>query len=265
MGTIAERFQGQNCEHVILWESLPSLWLSWCCGIWQELHICLDLRDWCGIRDRQCHGLRMMVSVRVTAELQIVIFSLPPLWASGWANTIGIPTKYKLYLYYPLIQTSPSAYSAQPPWGTSCWLTYSNSEDKGDHWAAIILDFEYSADWYGDSFRQRPVEEVTLVLASHHTGVKFVYQRLKISPQKDGYSCSLLGTNMLFQFYVPDAYPLFDVVSKRYARKKSSTQGQIFQLRPPDPPLLYVVRDSHALGGKFPHLVVCFWILEFSL
>jgi hypothetical protein len=84
----------------------------------------------------------------------------------------------------------------------------------GDHWVAIALDFEHSVVWYGDSFGQRPVEEVTLVLnwwTFHHTGIKFVYWTLKISPQKDGYSCGLLGTNTLFHFYLPDAYPLIDV------------------------------------------------------
>ena len=79
---------------------------------------------------------------------------------------------------------------------------------------AITLDFENSAIWYGDSFGWRPVDEVTSVLdwwTFHHTCVKFVYWTLKISPQKDGYSCSLLGTNALFHFYLPEAYPLIDV------------------------------------------------------
>ena len=59
-------------------------------------------------------------------------------------------------------------------------------------------------------------------------------------------------------------------LQQEVCKKMSSTQGQIFQLRPMGPSrppplhLLYVVRDSHAPGGKFPHLVVCFWILEFS-
>jgi len=34
----------------------------------------------------------------------------------------------------------------------------------GDHWVAIAIDFELSLVWYGDSFGQRPVEEVTSVL-----------------------------------------------------------------------------------------------------
>ena len=42
-------------------------------------------------------------SVRITATLQIMIFGLPPLWALGWANVMGISTKYKLYLYCNLL------------------------------------------------------------------------------------------------------------------------------------------------------------------
>ena len=55
----------------------------------------------------------------------------------------------------------------------------------------------------------------------------------------------------------------FGANGKRYARKKFSTQGRIFELRPLDPPPSYVVVSSHALGGKFPHLAVHFQIFEF--
>lgn len=84
----------------------------------------------------------------------------------------------------------------------------------GDHWVAIALDFEESLIWYGDSFGQDAVEEVTSVLdwwTFHHTGQKFEYRKLKISSQKDGFSCGLLGPNALFHFYLPDLYPLIDV------------------------------------------------------
>jgi hypothetical protein len=59
----------------------------------------------------------------------------------------------------------------------------------GDHWVAIALDFEHSVIWYGDSFGQRPVKEVTSVLdwwTFHHTGNKFIYCMLKITAPKDG-------------------------------------------------------------------------------
>jgi hypothetical protein len=84
----------------------------------------------------------------------------------------------------------------------------------GNHWVAIALDFQRSVIWYGDSFGHRPVEEVTQVLdwwTFHHTGDKFIYRTLKITAQKDGYSCGLLGTNALGHFYRPDTYPLIDV------------------------------------------------------
>jgi hypothetical protein len=84
----------------------------------------------------------------------------------------------------------------------------------GDHWVAIALDFEESLIWYGDSFRQKPVEEVTSVVnwwTFHHTGRNFTYRMLKISSQNDGFSCGLLGPNALFHFYLPDKYPLVDV------------------------------------------------------
>ena len=57
--------------------------------------------------------------VIIIAAQQIVIFVLCPLWPSGWANVMGIPTKYELYLYSLLIWISLSACSAQPPQGTS--------------------------------------------------------------------------------------------------------------------------------------------------
>jgi len=51
---------------------------------------------------------------------------------------------------------------------------------------------------------------------------------------------------------------------KRYARNRSSTQGQIFELRPPDPSplplLLYAVHNSHELCGKYLFLAVCILI-----
>jgi len=59
------------------------------------------------------------------------------------------------------------------------------------------------------------------------------------------------------------------ISGKRYARNKSSTQGQIFKLRPLDPLLLYAVYNFHDLCGKYPFLAVCFQIYfilrDFSL
>ncbi|KIM89787.1 hypothetical protein PILCRDRAFT_49180, partial [Piloderma croceum F 1598] len=84
----------------------------------------------------------------------------------------------------------------------------------GDHWVSITLDFEESLIWYGDSFGQDAAEEVTSVVewwTFHHTGRKIGSRKLKISSQKDGFSCGLLGPNALFHFYLPDLYPLIDV------------------------------------------------------
>jgi hypothetical protein len=86
----------------------------------------------------------------------------------------------------------------------------------GDHWVAIALDFEQSLVWYGDSFGQKPVEEVTSVLdwwTFHHTGWKFAYRNMKISTQTDGFSCGLLGSNALAHFYLPETHPLIDVAT----------------------------------------------------
>jgi len=87
---------------------------------------------------------------------------------------------------------------------------------EGDHWVAITLDFEKSLVWYGDSFGQKPVKEVTSVInwwTFHHTGVKFSYHNLKTTLQKDGFSCGLLGPNALGHFYWPEKYPLIDVAN----------------------------------------------------
>jgi hypothetical protein len=93
----------------------------------------------------------------------------------------------------------------------------------GDHWVAIALEFEGSLIWYGDSFGHDAVEEVTSVMdwwTFHHTGRKFGYRKLKISSQKDGFSCGLLGPNALFHFYLPDLYPLIDVAKVDAERAK---------------------------------------------
>ena len=86
----------------------------------------------------------------------------------------------------------------------------------GDHWVAIALDFKQSLVWYGDSFGRKPVKEVTSVInwwTFHHTGCQFTYQNLKISSQADGFSCGLLGTNVLGHFYWPEKYPLINVAT----------------------------------------------------
>jgi hypothetical protein len=83
----------------------------------------------------------------------------------------------------------------------------------GDHWVAIALDFAQSVVWYGDSFGQEPVDEVTSVInwwTHHHTGYEFLYRKLKIASQKDGFSCGLIGPNALGHFYLPETYPLIN-------------------------------------------------------
>jgi hypothetical protein len=85
---------------------------------------------------------------------------------------------------------------------------------NGDHWVAIALDFKNSLIWYGDSFGKAAVEDVTSVInwwTFHHTGREFAYRQMKVSAQKDGFSCGLLGINGLGHFYMPERYPLIDV------------------------------------------------------
>jgi hypothetical protein len=83
----------------------------------------------------------------------------------------------------------------------------------GNHWIALALDFTKSLIWYGDSLGWKPAKQVTSVVnwwTFYHTGKKFAYQKLKISSQTDSYSCGLLGTNALGNFYLPEKYPLID-------------------------------------------------------
>jgi hypothetical protein len=83
----------------------------------------------------------------------------------------------------------------------------------GNHWIALALDFTKSLIWYGDSLGRKPAKQVTSVVnwwTFYHTGTKFAYQKLKILSQTDGYSCGLLGTNALGNFYLLEKYPLID-------------------------------------------------------
>lgn len=78
---------------------------------------------------------------------------------------------------------------------------------------AIALDFSQSVVWYGDSFWQELVDEVTSVInwwTHHHTGYEFLYRKLKITSQKDGFSCRLIGLNALGHFYLLETYPLIN-------------------------------------------------------
>jgi hypothetical protein len=85
---------------------------------------------------------------------------------------------------------------------------------NGDHWIAITLNFKNSLIWYGNSFNNAAVEDVTSVInwwTFHHTGREFAYRRMGMLARTDGLSCGLLGTNGLGHFYMPEKYLLIDV------------------------------------------------------
>jgi hypothetical protein len=82
---------------------------------------------------------------------------------------------------------------------------------EGDHWVSAALDFKNSMIYYGDPLNGDPTDKVQSVLnwwTFHHTGQKFAYQKLKVTIQRDGFSCGLLAPNGLAHFYLPNEYLL---------------------------------------------------------
>ena len=82
-----------------------------------------------------------------------------------------------------------------------------------NHWVALAIDFQKSVISYGDPFNKPPLLEITSVVnwwTFHHTGQEFSYQKMKVSPQQDGFSCGLLSPNALGHFYLPMEIPLIN-------------------------------------------------------
>ncbi|KAG2055888.1 hypothetical protein BDR06DRAFT_981631 [Suillus hirtellus] len=92
-----------------------------------------------------------------------------------------------------------------------------------NHWVAIIIDFESSTIFYGDSIYTKPPTGFLAVLhwwTHHHTGQHFEKKSLIITHQKDSFSCGLLSFNALAHHVLPSEYPLITASQVRIGRLK---------------------------------------------
>lgn len=81
----------------------------------------------------------------------------------------------------------------------------------GDHWVTVALDFTNSLIFFSDPFHNEPINKVTSVInwwTFHHTGRRFNWRKMKVTAQKDSFSCGLLAPNGLAHFYLPDTYQM---------------------------------------------------------
>jgi hypothetical protein len=81
----------------------------------------------------------------------------------------------------------------------------------GDHWVAVVLDFEANLIWHGDSLGRSIHPELRAVLewwTYQHTATAFSLRTLPITQQRDGFSCGLLAYNSLAHFFLQT--PLMD-------------------------------------------------------
>jgi hypothetical protein len=90
----------------------------------------------------------------------------------------------------------------------------------GNHWVAIVLDFEKATIRYGDSLGGQIDEQLKDALGwwtHYHTGRIFAHFNLPITQQHDSYSCGLLAWNALAAYLLEGTKLLrpTDVVEER--------------------------------------------------
>lgn len=93
----------------------------------------------------------------------------------------------------------------------------------GNHWAAVVINFESSTIFYGDSIYKKPPTGFLAALhwwTHHHTGQHFKEESLIITHQQDSFSCGLLSFNALAHHVLPSEYPLILASQVRNGRLK---------------------------------------------
>ncbi|KAG1768439.1 hypothetical protein EV702DRAFT_1203278 [Suillus placidus] len=90
-----------------------------------------------------------------------------------------------------------------------------------NHWVAVVIDFESSTIFYGDSIYTKLPTGFLAVLhwwTHHHTGQHFEEKSLIITHRKDSFSCGLLSFNALAHHVLPSEYPLIMALQVRIGR-----------------------------------------------
>jgi hypothetical protein len=77
----------------------------------------------------------------------------------------------------------------------------------GNHWVAVIINFEFSTIFYGDSIYTKPLIGFLTALhwwTHHHTGQHFKEESLIITHQQDSFSCGVETTTQQGVNKAPD-------------------------------------------------------------
>lgn len=92
----------------------------------------------------------------------------------------------------------------------------------GQHWVALIFDFENSIIYFGDSLGGKMISKIhkSVIWWTHyHSDIHFEMQKLPITRQLNGFSCGLLSWNALCAFLLLDV-SLFPVSTARVHNKR---------------------------------------------
>jgi len=97
------------------------------------------------------------------------------------------------------------------------------SNIKQNHWVGIVVNFESSHIYYGDSLGlviDDRLESALTWWIYYHTGRNFTVSNLPITHQHDTHSCGILAWNAIMVHLFPKAYQLLDPRSVDYERLK---------------------------------------------
>ena len=97
------------------------------------------------------------------------------------------------------------------------------SNIRGNHWVSVVIDFEASHIYYGDSLGiiiDEELEDALTWWIHYHTGRNFRVENLLITRQQDAHSCGVLAWNTIMVHLFPETHQLFNPQSIVYERLK---------------------------------------------
>ena len=132
------------------------------------------------------------------------------------------------------MKNQPSNYASSPQYA---WLRKKGQEFgdgtfntfvvisniRGNHWISVVIDFEASHIYYGDSLGiiiDEELEDALTWWIHYHTGRNFTVENLLITRQQDAHSCGVLAWNAIMVHLFPETHQLFNPQSIVYKRLK---------------------------------------------